>query len=290
MAYGEAAAARMLTARAGDGWQGSNPFTLSGAGVWSPTPPANAPFLAPWLATMRPFLIKAHDQFRPGPPPALTSARYARDVNEVQALGSASSTTRTAEQTEIARFFGGNLTDQLHGGYRDHIRRHGLSAAHAARYLALAAMTQSDAIITAWDAKHVYGFWRPVSAIRSSLDDGNAATTADSTWTPLLVTPPFPEYPSAHTVVTGAVTTALAELEGTSDLDLYLSSKVTSTTRFYPTAERLNRESVGPASGAESTSGRLTRSVSWSGRGWEAGRETVSPVARRATRPAPEPR
>ena len=87
--------------------------------------------------------------------------------------------------------------------------------------------------------------WRPVTAIRSSVDDGNPATTSDPTWTPLLVTPPFPDYLSGHTVVIGAVTAALRELEGTSNVDLYLTSKVTSTTRCYATAKRLNDESIG---------------------------------------------
>ena len=244
--FGERAGQHILDLRAGDGWQAPVSYTVgSQPGDWQPTPPAFAPFLAPWVASMKPFLVHRPDQFRPGSPPALTSSLYARDVREVAEVGSATSTTRTAEQTEIALFFGGNLTAQLQAGYRDHITRHHLDAGEAALYLAVGNLTQSDAVISAWDTKLHYSFWRPVTAIRSADSDGNPATTADLGWNSLLPAPPFPDYVSAHTVVMGAVATALAALEGTPRIDLNLPSSVTGTTRHYETGAVLRGEGIG---------------------------------------------
>jgi hypothetical protein len=166
-------------------------------------------------------------------------------VREVAAVGSATGTTRTAEQTEIALFFGGNLTAQLQAGYRDHISRHHLDAGEAALYLVVGNLAQSDAVISSWDAKLHYSFWRPVTAIRLADTDGNAGTTSDPGWTSLLPAPPFPDYVSAHTVVMGAVTKALSTLEGTSSLDLNLPSTVTGTTRHYETGAQLRAEGIG---------------------------------------------
>ncbi|HZW44550.1 MAG TPA: vanadium-dependent haloperoxidase [Dermatophilaceae bacterium] len=245
IAFGERAAEHIIDLRRGDGWQVPVSFTLTPQpGVWRPTPPAFSPFLAPWLASMKPFLVGSADQFRPSGPPRLTSGRYARDVREVADVGSATSTTRTTEQTEIARFFGGNLTAQLQAGYRDHISRHQLNAGEAALYLAVGNLTQSDAVISSWDTKLHYAFWRPVTAIRLADTDGNAGTTADPGWTSLLPAPPFPDYVSAHTVVMGAVTQALSTLEGTNRLDLNLPSSVTGTTRHYETGAQLRAEGI----------------------------------------------
>jgi hypothetical protein len=246
IAFGQRAGEHIVDLRRGDGWQGPASFTVTPRpGVWRPTPPAFSPLLAPWLASMKPFLLGRADQFRPSGPPRLTSVRYARDLREVADVGSATSTTRTAEQTEIARFFGGNLTAQLQAGYRDHISRHHLDAGEAALYLAIGNLTQSDAVISSWDTKLRYSFWRPVTAIRLADTDGNAGTTADPGWTSLLPAPPFPDYVSAHTVVMGAVTNALSKLEGTSSLDLNLPSSVTGTTRHYQTDAQLRAEGIG---------------------------------------------
>ena len=246
VAYGERAANHLLTQRAGDGWLGATIFDRPPApGIWRPTPPLFMPYLAPWLGTMTPFVLRSADQFRPSGPPRLTSATYTRDFQEVASLGSATSTTRTPEQTEIALFFAGNLTSQLQGAYRDHVVRHGLDGADAAQYFAIANFAAADAVMTAWDAKLHFGFWRPVTAIRLGDTDGNPDTQADPTWTPLIVTPPFPDYLSGHTTVIGSVTAALTGLEGTQSIDLNLSSTVTGTTRHYATANTLRQEGIG---------------------------------------------
>lgn len=246
IAYGERAADHLLAQRADDGWLAPTVFDPPLApGIWRPTPPLFAPYLAPWLGTMTPFVLRSADQFRPHGPPRLTSARYTRDFQEVASLGSATSTTRTAEQTQIALFFAGNLTSQLQGAYRDHIVRHGLDGADAAQYLAIADLAGADAVMTAWDAKLHFGFWRPVTAIQLGDTDGNPDTQGDPGWQPLIATPPFPDYLSGHTTVIGSVTAALTGLEGTPSIDLNLSSTVTGTTRHYATAATLRQEGIG---------------------------------------------
>jgi hypothetical protein len=246
VAYGERAASHLLAQRAGDGWLAPTVFDRAPApGVWRPTPPLFAPYLAPWLGTMTPFVLHRADRFRPNGPPRLTSAQYTRDFQETASLGSATSTTRTPEETEIALFFAGNLTSQLQGAYRDHVVRHGLDGADAAQYLAIANFAGADAVMAAWDAKLHFGFWRPVTAIQLGDTDGNPDTQADPAWQPLIVTPPFPDYLSGHTTVIGAVTAALTGLEGTSSIDLNLSSTVTGTTRHYATADVLRLEGIG---------------------------------------------
>ena len=246
IAFGQRAAAHLIAVRAGDGWLARVPYApIIAPGIWRPTPPAFVPYLAPWLGKMKPFTLTSSHQFRPCAPPALRSARYARDLQEVQSVGSATSTTRTAEQTEIARFFAGNLSVQLQGGYRDHVVRHSLDAIQAARYIAVATLAGADAVISSWDSKLVFHNWRPVTAIQLADTDENPHTTPDISWAPLIVTPPFPEYLSGHTTVIGAVTAALERLDGTSVLDLDLSSPVTGTTRHYELGRTLRGEGIG---------------------------------------------
>jgi hypothetical protein len=246
IAFGEQAAAHLVATRRGDGWLAAVPYTpVAAPGVWRATPPSFVPYLAPWLGKMKPFTMTSSSQFRPCAPPALTSTRYARDLQEVQSVGSATSTTRTAEQTEIARFFAGNLSVQLQGGYRDHVVRHRLDASEAARYFAIATLAGADAVITSWDSKLFFHTWRPVTAIQLADTDGNPGTVADPSWAPLIVTPPFPDYLSGHTTVIGAVTAALERLDGTSVLDLDLSSPVTGTTRHYELGRTLRDEGIG---------------------------------------------
>jgi PAP2 superfamily len=244
--YGARAADHLIAQRLDDGWKADVTFDQPPLpGVWRPTPPGNLPFLAPWLAKMKPFMLTSAHQFRPAGPPALRSARYTRDYLEVADVGSATSATRTAEQTEIARFFGGNLTSQLQGAYRDHLARYCTSSAEAARYLAVANLSAADAVMTAWDAKLHFAFWRPITAIQLGDTDGNPNTPADPNWVPLLTTPPFPDYLSGHCTAIGAVTRALQRLQGTNRIDLNLYSTVTGTTRHYEWSHTLVAEGIG---------------------------------------------
>jgi hypothetical protein len=200
---------------------------------------------------MRPFLLRRHDQFRPSGPPSLTSAQYAADVNEVKEIGSAASTARTPEQTEIAHLFGdlpNNFPAQLQWAFRDHLTRHPGGIVRAARYFVAADLSAADAVIAAWDAKLVYPRWRPISAIQLADTVDNPAIVADPTWQPEIATPQHPDYLSGHTTVTGAVTRALSRLSGTSRIDLNIPSFVVvpvAQWQHYEWASQFNASSIG---------------------------------------------
>ncbi|MFF8716951.1 vanadium-dependent haloperoxidase [Streptomyces sp. NPDC015184] len=245
VAFGKRAAAHIVELRENDGRFADVPFTAPPApGVWRPTPPAHQPFIDTWLAELRPLLLTSPQQFRPGRPPALSSARYAHDVNELKTMGSKTGSGRTPQQTETALFFSGNLVVQVQTALRDYAARHGLGAATTARLFAAANASATDAVITAWDAKLHYAFWRPISGIRLADTDGNPATTADPAWEPLLVTPPHPDYVAGHTTVAAAVMRAVTGVLGTSRPDLYIPSEITGTTRLYESADDVNRDMI----------------------------------------------
>jgi membrane-associated phospholipid phosphatase len=188
-------------------------------GDWQPTPPARLPALAPQWPYVTPFAMTSGSQFRPAPPPALDSAAYATAFNEVKDLGRADSTTRTAEQTQIARFWNDALGTAFAMGYWNRIAAQaatdqGLSLVQDARVFALLNIAEADAHIACWDAKYTYNLWRPVTAIRAADTDGNPDTEADATWTPLLVTPNFPSYTSAHSTLSAAAAEVLTALFG----------------------------------------------------------------------------
>ena len=183
-------------------------------------PPSLQSAQTPWLAFMRPFMLQSPWQFRVGPPPSLTSHRYARDLNEIQAYGSATSTVRTPEQTAVAQFWNANATSQTNMMIAGVVTGHAMDAVDAARSFAIANMVDTDAGIACWDSKYHYTFWRPVTAIQHADIDGNPATTADPTWTPLLVTPNHPEYPAAHGCVTAAESEFLTSILHTSNIQV----------------------------------------------------------------------
>jgi hypothetical protein len=134
----------------------------------------------PWLGFVTPMLVRSATQFGPpGPPPALTSARYTRDFAEVKALGAQDSTARTAAQTSTAMFFSGNALVQFNTALRDQVTVRNLDIVDAARMFAAIGMATADADITVWHAKYIYGFWRPITAITLADTDGNPATSPD---------------------------------------------------------------------------------------------------------------
>jgi hypothetical protein len=245
VAVGHQAAAGIIVLRANDGsfpvvppppFVGDN-----NPGDWRPTmsylpgpPPSFAPMLIPWLATMTPFTLTSPSQFRAEPPPPLNSERYTQAYNEVKALGSLSSTARTAEQTDLAYFWAANYLVVWNQVFRDLASAHLQNLGDSARLFALANLAMADAAITAWDTKRFYHFWRPLSAIQEGDNDGNPHTVGDVNWRPLLNTPNYPDYTSGANNVTGAATQMLELFFGTDEMSF-------STTTTNPAAIQQTR-------------------------------------------------
>ena len=214
VAVGAKAAAAIIALRACDGSfpnPAAPPF-IGGTdpGVWRPTLPAFAPMVAPWLGNVTPFTLTRPSQFRAQPPPALTSREYARDYNEVKALGALNNSSRTPEQTDIAHFWGGNTQVLWNGVLRDIAAAHVDNIGDSARLFALVAMAMADAQITSWNSKTYYVFWRPITAIQLGDTDGNPRTAGNSSWLPLIPTPAYPDYTSGANNNSGAATQAFA--------------------------------------------------------------------------------
>jgi hypothetical protein len=213
IAFGNRAADNLIRLRAHDGRNAPILFTRPPApGVWRPTPPAFLPMSAPWLGFVTPLLVHSATQFAPPGPPPLTSARYTRDFNEIKALGSLTSTQRTAEQTSTATFFSGSALVQYNAALRDQVTARHLDIVDAARMFAAIDMSVADAEITVWRAKYIYGFWRPITAINLADTDGNPDTAPDPSWVPLFNTPNYPEYPSGYNAFNSTVVHGLENL------------------------------------------------------------------------------
>jgi hypothetical protein len=215
VAWGNSVGAQIMAWRAGDGFMAPPPpYTIQTApGQWQPTPGpvppcTTGPTFPPCfrtLATTIPFALTSPSQFRPAGPPALTSDRYAADLNELIKVGGATSATRTPEQTQTAVFWQVDTPPAQWDRVADALAMsHHLNLLKTARLLALVNISLADAIIAVFDAKNFYNSWRPVTAIDVS----------DPSWRPLLVTPYFQEYPSAHAGVSSAAATILASAFG----------------------------------------------------------------------------
>ena len=195
---GIAVAEAVQADRANDGTNAPDtyrPHAAPGAYVPTTTP------LWEQYARARPWVLRSADQFRPGPPPALSSAEWARDYNEVKALGGTKRTARTPEQTEAVKFWDNvNFGPSWQAVSRDLSIKKQLPLAECARLFALLNMSLANAYIVNWDAKYTYNFWRPVTAIRNGDEDGNDATERDAGWTSFNPTPMHPEYPSQATI------------------------------------------------------------------------------------------
>jgi hypothetical protein len=247
VAVGQQAAANIIALRANDGsFPNPPPPPFTGGtepGVWRPTisylpgpPPSLAPMLAPWLATVTPFTLTSPSQFRGEPRPALTSCRYARDYNEVKALGGVVNSARTPEQTDLAYFYADNFLVLWNQGVRDIAVKHLNNIGDSARLFALVTLAMADASITCWDSKKHYVFWRPVTAIQEGDNDGNPRTVGDLSWQPLTNTPPYPDYTSGANAVNAAAARILALFFGTDHLTFSLNSgnpNVIQKTRTY---------------------------------------------------------
>jgi len=210
---GQAAAAAIIALRANDGsTSAATPYTPgTEPGDYQPTA---AIVLLPGWGNVTPFAMAAGNQFVGNGPNALTSAQYTADYNEVKDYGSATSTVRTGDQTAEARFWIENPPTVFNRVAQREIMNQDLDLWQAARGMALTQIAFADAIISTWNAKFTYHLWRPITAIRNGDTDGNDATIADPTWTPLNTTPPFPEYNSAHAVVAAASASILTDVFG----------------------------------------------------------------------------
>jgi hypothetical protein len=214
IATGERAAAATLAARAGDmpsGPESYRPHAVAGAYV--PT----APVAVPTWSGRKPWLMASASQFRPAPPPALTSDTWARDYNEIKALGGRSS-SRTAEQTEVAKFWDYSLPPVYTHVVRSVALSAGRDVARNARLYAAATQAMDDALISVFDAKYAYNFWRPQTAIRNGDIDGHDATARDASWAPLVDNPMHPEYPSGHGILASAVAAVIKADVGTGSM------------------------------------------------------------------------
>ncbi|MEG4588463.1 phosphatase PAP2 family protein [Microcoleus sp. MOSTC5] len=220
IALGQQVADQIISSRSTDGIAKVVQYTpKTDPGSWVPTPPALAAALAPQWAEVTPFAMTSGSQFRPPSPPALDSANYAEEVNYVKEIGKSDSLTRTPDQTAIAKFWANGAGTFTPPGHWNQIAQDasalaGNSLEDNARLFALLNIAEADAAISCWDAKYQYNFWRPVTAIRQADTDNNPNTTADPLWTPLITTPPFPEYTSGHSTFSGAADAVMSSVFG----------------------------------------------------------------------------
>ncbi len=243
IAAGDAVASQLIALRSGDGFRAPVTYTPPNPpipGIWLPTAPT--PPIGPYLGLMDPFSLPSADQFRPNGPPPLDSKRWADDYNEVKEIGSATSATRTGDQTVAARFWGEAPVQQARGSFRKFVLDHQLDIVDAARFNAMWSVTYADALIACFDAKYTYTLWRPITAIRAGETDGNDATLGDPTWTPLLGTPNHPEYPSAHSCITPAGGRVVARFLGTPSIDFTVPSVGVLGDRHFATVGDLEYE------------------------------------------------
>ena len=186
--------------------------------------------------------MESPDQIPLPGPYALTSAEYTADFEEVKALGSVDSAARTPEQTETARFWSDNPIRQYQDGLRGLVASRQLDLVDAARTFALLNTTTADAFGACWRAKYDHAYWRAITAIQRADEDGNPDTIADPNWTPLIANPAYPDYPSGHACLTGALTHGLAYLFGPETIDFEVASTVTGTTRLFSNAAALDED------------------------------------------------
>jgi hypothetical protein len=250
-AWGQTVANAILALRSTDGVVAVlDPYVVGALPGWQPALPANAGPVFRQFATMTPWAMSSPSQFLPAAPPSLTSSRYTQDFNEVKALGSATSTTRTADQTAAAQFWGGKfdtvatlwnrVADSLVQPGRLGDSHEGESSGRSltanARLFALLNVAMADSVISVWNAKNTYNAWRPITAIANAGVYDNTGATPDALWRPLLATPAHQEYPSGHSGVSAAATDVLAAFFG-SHRNFSVSSDgvpgAPSTTRSY---------------------------------------------------------
>jgi hypothetical protein len=242
---GTGAAGAILARRANDGWARAAQvsFILPALpGYWQPVPPQNAAATLVHYQEVVPFALNSRNQFLLEAPPALTSARSAADFNEVKLLGGATSTARTAQQTQTAQLWAGvGYSTSAPGVWynlaRDLARARGLTGVDAARVFALLAITMHDALQTSFSAKFLYGLWRPTTAIREANRDNNPATEPDPAFVSLLATPPYPSYPGNMACIGASSAALFTRVWGRDDIPFSVTwtgiAPTTDVTRSY---------------------------------------------------------
>jgi hypothetical protein len=242
--FGEEVADAVLAARANDGAVAAPPVfaPASGPGEYQLTPPAFAPAGFTQTQHVVPFVLESAGQFRPPAPPPLTSAQYATDFAEVHSLGQLNSTTRTADQTAIGKFWGAapvwvvwnQIADQAGVGFANSLEQN-------ARVLAVLDATLADSAISLYDAKYAYHRWRPITAITAS-DQGNQNTTADPSWLPLANTANDPSYPGAHAEFSQAAAAVLGDVFATDTFSFSLTNATVGITRSFDSFSQASQE------------------------------------------------
>lgn len=238
IAYGVKAADRIIALRSSDGRNA--PVAVPPAlepGDWSPTPPAMAPFGTVWMGGVTPLAIESATQFAPGPPPAIGSAIYEAEFEETRIYGdiNAPLSVRDGTMTQTARFFSDAGIVPMQAALRRFAADNALDIDDSARMFAAVDTAIADGAITVWYAKLQYMWWRPITAIRAA---------GYSTWTPLITTPPYPEWPSGLCSAVGAASTALTRLNGNGMLNLTITSAAAGETRTYATSAQIAEEAV----------------------------------------------
>ena len=233
VAVGQAAAAAVLANRANDGRFGTYAFPIgTDPGEWRLVPPGNANSFG-WVSLVKPFTLKSQDQFRIGPPFPLNSPEYAAEFNEVKSLGGATS-TRTPEQAQLATWASTNPVPMLHRGMREIATAKHLSTSEQSRLFVMTSVSTADALISCWENKDHWLFWRPQTAIQQAATDGNPATMADPSWTSLIPTPGYPDPPSGFNCVASAMVNAARAYFKTNSMTFSLTSVgPTGVTRHY---------------------------------------------------------
>jgi hypothetical protein len=218
-------------------------------GEWRPTPSllgtpaAPAPFSPManvYLGQVRPYTLERATQFRADAPPALTSAEYLRDYNEVKAVGGRVSAKRTAAQTDLAYFWSENYVAQWNRALRSIVDARRMDVGDRARLFALANLAAADAAIVCWDSKRFFSAWRPVTAIREAEGDGHPGTAGDAAWEPLVNTPNYPDHTSGANAVTAAMTTTLERFFGTDTFEFTVTSDAALATQEARTFKRFS--------------------------------------------------
>jgi len=232
---GDAIAAKILALRANDG-SASTPTAFTPGtqpGNYRPTPPNfPTPVFTNW-GQVTPFVLKSGSVFRPEAPPALASAAYAQALNEVKSLGQNTSVTRTAEQTVIGKFWAPAVWNTWNLVAENAAVAHHTNLERTARLFGVLNLSLADSAIALYDGKYHYQFWRPITAVRLADTDGNLATVADPTWTPLAVTAADPSYPGAHSTFSAAAATVLAAYFGDRDQIQVASTALPGTVRTF---------------------------------------------------------